>query len=133
MAPQASDDQDGLRETVKKLPSDLQQLVEKRLQLFALTICDAISDAMARVLFTLLAFLMLGMVLLLVVFAVSFYLGALFNDLPLGFLVTAMPLMLVGVLLLLRKPEGVFLNLRRHFLETMYRWVSHQDHQNPKS
>jgi hypothetical protein len=131
MAAFESDDQESLRETVRKLPSDLQRLVEKRLQLFALTVSDAISDAMTRILFTVMAFLIFGVVLLLVVFAVSFYLGALFNDLPLGFLVTAMPLLLIGVLLVLRKPDRVYMNTRRHILDNLYRWVSQKDHQTP--
>ncbi len=131
MAAFESDDQESLRETVRKLPSDLQRLVEKRLQLFALTVSDAISDAMTRILFTVMALLIFGVVLLLIVFAVSFYLGALFNDLPLGFLVTAMPLMLIGVLLVLRKPDRVYMNTRRHILDNLYRWVSQKDHQTP--
>jgi len=131
MAPIETDDQDSLRESVRKLPGDLQQLVEKRLQLFALTVSDAISDAMTRMMFSLIAFLIFGIVLVLIVFAVSFYLGALFNDLPLGFLVTAMPLMLLGVLFLLRKPDAVFKNTRRHVLDNLYRWVSQKDHQPP--
>ena len=131
MAAFESDDQESLRETVRKLPSDLQRLVEKRLQLFALTVSDAISDAMTRILFTVMALLIFGVVLLLIVFAVSFYLGALFNDLPLGFLVTAMPLMLIGVLLVLRKPDRVYMNTRRHILDILYRWVSQKDHQTP--
>lgn len=85
--------------TKKSMTSEMRQYVEKRLELFSLTIAEQVSRIMAESFQQVLGLFILSFALFFFWFAVGFWVGELVGSISAGFAISALPLFLVGYVL----------------------------------
>lgn len=80
------------------LPADIKEYVEKRVQLFTLTLYEKISLILAHSFQQVLGVLFIGGGILFAWFALSYFVGRLVGDTGLGFLISSVPLFIAGII-----------------------------------
>lgn len=78
------------------LPADIKEYVEKRVQLFTLSLYEKISLIIAHSFQQVLGVLFIGGGILFAWFALSYFVGQLVGDTGLGFLISSVPLFIAG-------------------------------------
>lgn len=111
-------DRDTFQDAVKRLPGEVRLMLEKRLELMALDISESVSVILSRLIFVIFGGITLGIAALFTMMGLSYYIGELLGSTALGYLVTALPLLLIGVLLFNKKPRILY--------ESTKRWMLHQ-------
>lgn len=83
----------------KKLPGEVREYVEKRIQLAALTISEKISKVISNSFQKVAGIILLAGGFLFAWFALCYFLGDLVNNTSLGFLLGSLPLLVLGIVL----------------------------------
>lgn len=86
--------------TKKSMTGEVRQYVEKRLELFSLTIAEQVSRILAESFQKLLGLFILSFAIFFFWFAIGFWVGELVGSISAGFAISAVPLFLVGFFLL---------------------------------
>lgn len=89
------------------LPADIKEYVEKRVQLFTLTLYEKISLILAHSFQQVLGVLFIGGGILFAWFALSYFVGRLVGDTGLGFLISSVPLFIAGFILFNHGFKGI--------------------------
>lgn len=84
----------------KKLTDEVRQYIEKRFELFSLTIAEQVSRIAAESFLQILGMFILSFALFFFWFAVGFWVGELIGSLSAGFAISSIPLFLAGFLLM---------------------------------
>jgi hypothetical protein len=92
--------------TKKSMTAEVRQYVEKRLELFSLTIAEQVSLILAESFQKVLGLFILSFALFFFWFAVGFWVGELIGSVSAGFAISSIPLFLVGFYLLNRTSKG---------------------------
>lgn len=82
------------------MTGEVRQYVEKRLELFSLTIAEQVSRILAESFQKLLGLFILSFAIFFFWFAIGFWVGELVGSISAGFAISAVPLFLVGFFLL---------------------------------
>ena len=84
----------------KRLSDEVRQYIEKRFELFSLTIAEQISRIAAESFLQILGLFILSFALFFLWFAVGFWVGGLIGSVSGGFAISSIPLFLTGFLLI---------------------------------
>lgn len=84
----------------KNLTDEVRQYIEKRFQLFSLTIAEQVSHIIAESFLQILGMFILSFALFFFWFAVGFWVGGLIGSVSGGFIISSIPLFLLGYLLM---------------------------------
>jgi hypothetical protein len=90
----------------KKITDEVRQYVEKRLELFSLTIAEQVSRLLAESFQQILGLFVLSFALFFFWFAVGFWVGGLIGSISAGFAIASLPLFLIGYFLMNRSSRG---------------------------
>jgi len=91
----------------KSLSDDVKRYIEKRLELFTLTVSEHVSFILADSMQKLIGILLLACGFLIAWFGLSYYLSELVESNSLGFLISSLPLFIGGFIFLKLKPKSV--------------------------
>lgn len=86
--------------TKKNMTAEVRQYVEKRLELFSLTIAEQVSRILAESFQQVLGLFVLSFALFFFWFAIGFWVGELIDSISAGFAISAIPLFLIGYILM---------------------------------
>jgi hypothetical protein len=92
---------------LKSLSDDVKRYIEKRLELFTLTVSEHVSFILADSMQKLIGILLLACGFLIAWFGLSYYLSELVGSYSLGFFISSLPLLLGGFIFLKLKPKSV--------------------------
>lgn len=84
----------------KRLTEEVRQYIEKRFELFSLTIAEQVSRIVAESFLQILGMFILSFALFFFWFAVGFWVGGLIGSVSGGFAISSIPLFLLGYLLM---------------------------------
>jgi uncharacterized membrane protein YqjE len=98
-------EQDKINDRLKRLPADIRQIIEKRIELYVFDFGDKFSTKFSKIVSksTTLIILLLGLVFLLI--AVAYFLADLLDNTSLGFLVVAVVLFVFALIVYILSPE----------------------------
>ncbi len=116
-----------IQDAVKRLPGEVRMMLEKRLELMALDIGEGVSVILSRMVFVIFGGITLGIAALFAMMGLSYYLGELLGSTALGYLVTAFPLLLLGVLLFNKKPRSLYDSTKSWMLKQFIDLLSKKD------
>ncbi len=108
-----------ISEGIKEISRDVRLYVEKRFELFSLTISEQISFILADSLQRVIGFLLLAGGGFFLWLALGFYLGELLQSNSLGFLLSSLPLLIAGFLFLKIHPVSVTKQIQSDILKQM--------------
>ncbi|MEX0772484.1 MAG: phage holin family protein [Balneolales bacterium] len=114
-----TNDDQTLAERLRKIPGEIKLLVEKRAELLALNISELITDTITKMVYKIAGgFLMLiGLIFLL--HTLALFIGELLESFPLGYLIVAMVVILVGLLLYSLSPPGMVKGTKQKMKEPL--------------
>jgi hypothetical protein len=92
---------------LKGIADDVRQYVEKRLELFAMTISEQVSFILADSIQRLIGILLISCGFLIAWFALSYLVSELVGSYSLGFFISSLPLIIGGMIFLKVKPKSV--------------------------
>lgn len=116
MSNTTNQDPDPLQDAVKRLPTELRLILEKRLELLALDLGEGVSVMFSKLFFAILGMIFLGLAVLLAMFSLALYLSDLLDNEALGFVLTSLPLLVLGVLLVNKRPKSLYIAIQNRFL-----------------
>jgi len=108
-----------ISEGIKEISRDVRLYVEKRFELFSLTISEQISFILADSLQRVIGFLLLAGGFIFLWLALGFYLGELLQSNSIGFLLSSLPLLIAGFLFLKIQPVSVTKQIQSDILKQM--------------
>jgi uncharacterized membrane protein YqjE len=111
-------DRDMIQDAVKRLPSELRMMLEKRLELMALDISEGVSVIMSRLMFIIFGGIVLGIAILFTLMSLSYFIGELIDNTALGYFITALPLLIIGAMLFNKRPRSLYMRTKS--------WMLHQ-------
>lgn len=117
-------DPDTIQDAVKRMPSEVRLMLEKRLELMALDLSEGVSVILSRILFIMFGGITLGIAVLFSMMGLSYYIGELLNSTALGYLITAVPLLVIGVFLFNKKPRILYENTKKWMLKQFIELIS---------
>lgn len=117
-------DRELMQDAVKRLPGELRMMLEKRLELMALDISEGMSVVVSRILFVIFGGMVLSIALLFLLMSLSYFLGQLLGNIALGYMVTAIPLFIIGILLFNKKPRSVYVSTKTWILNQFIDLIS---------
>ena len=107
---------DSLTDNLKKLPGEFKALVEKRIELFSLEMGERISNIIAHAIYRITGIVFLALGLVLILFAASKFIGNLLGSEGLGFILVALPVLMIGFMFFLRRPRSIVIATRNKML-----------------
>lgn len=126
--------EDTLGERLRRLPNDLRQLIEKRIELFTLEIGDYISRLIAESLYKIAGVLCVLLGTLFLLNALAVYIGNLLDQPSLGYAIVSAPVLLTGIMLMMLRPRRMVRRTREKMLRQMFDSVRFSDqHDRPSS
>ncbi len=117
---------DSLINNLKKLPGEFKALLEKRIELFALEMGERISGLIAHAMYRLTGILFLSVGLILILFAASKLVGDLLGNEGLGFILVALPIVIIGTMFFLRRPRSMVMATRDKMLQQFMKDMQEQ-------
>lgn len=118
-----SEDESHNRSDFSGITKEVRRYIEKRMELFALSIGEQLSLIMADSIQRVIGILLVAGGLFFAWFALGYYLGDLFEDQALGFLGAAIPLLLIGFIFMRIKPVSITRKIQsgilKEFLKTL--------------
>jgi len=117
---------DSLINNLKKLPAEFKALVEKRIELFALEMGERISGLIAHAMYRVTGILFLSVGLILILFAASKLVGDLIGNEGLGFILVALPVIIMGIMFFLRRPRSMVIATRDKMLHQFMKDMQEQ-------
>lgn len=91
----------------KSMTSEVRQYVEKRLELFSLTIAEQVTQILAESFQKVLGLFILSFAIFFFWFAIGFWVGELIGSISAGFAISSIPLFLVGFFLVNRTFKSI--------------------------
>ena len=116
MSNTTNQDPDPLQDAVKRLPTELRLILEKRLELLALDLGEGVSVMFSKLFFAILGMIFLGLAVLLAMFSLALYLSDLLDNEALGYVLASLPLLVLGVLLVNKRPKSLYIAIQNRFL-----------------
>lgn len=98
-------DQDKINERLKRLPSDIRQIIEKRIELYLVDFGDKFSFKLARLVSKFVTFFILILGFVFFLMAVAYFLAELLGSTALGFLIVAVIIFVLSLLIYVLSPE----------------------------
>jgi len=123
------EDPDAVQDAVKRLPGELRLILEKRLELLALDLGEGVSLMFSRLFFAIIGAIFLGLAILLGMFSLALLLADLLENEALGYLLTALPVLFLGVLFINRRPKGLYKAIQNRFLSQFVDLLSRKNTQ----
>lgn len=117
-------DRDSVQDAVKRLPGEVRQILEKRVELFALDVSEGVSIILSRILFIIFGSIAVGIACLFLLMSLSYYLGQLLDNTALGYFLTAMPLILLGVAMFYHRPKVLYRAMKVWFIHQFVDLIS---------
>lgn len=105
-------EQQNLLERLRKLPSDVRKLIEKRIELYVFEFGDKFSVEAARIISNLVTIIILAVALFFLLFAASFFIGDLLGNTAAGFAVVSVLLLVLSLVIYLLSPELIEAKVR---------------------
>ncbi|MEX0769268.1 MAG: phage holin family protein [Balneolaceae bacterium] len=102
-----SDDESHNRPGFTGITREARRYIEKRLELFALSIGEQVTRIAADGIQRVIGILLVGGGLFFALFALGYYLGDLLDNTALGFLGVSVPLLLIGFIFMKVKPNSI--------------------------
>ncbi|HKJ32434.1 MAG TPA: hypothetical protein VKA34_11435 [Balneolales bacterium] len=90
---------------IRKIPDELRLYIEKRLELLVLDVGEEFSKFAARSFYKIVGIVTLSVALILALFSLSLYLGDLLHNQSLGFLLTSIPIFIIGLMFFMLRPR----------------------------
>ena len=97
--------QDHLLDRLKKLPSEIRLLIEKRIELYMIEFGEKFSYGFSKAVASVVSILVFLLAITFALFALAFFIGDLLDSNALGFSVVAAFLLIVGLVVYLLSPE----------------------------
>ncbi len=117
---------DSLIDNLRKLPGEFKALVEKRIELFSLELGERVSNLIAHSIYRMTGVVLLGLGLILILFAASNFVGELLDNEGLGFVVVATPVLILGLMFFFRRPRSMVNATRDRMLSQFMRDMTEQ-------
>jgi len=117
-------DQNDVEQSIRRLPGEVRLILEKRLEILALDISEGISAIFSRILFVIFGAISLGIAALFLLMSLSYYLGNLLDNIALGYALTAMPLLLLGLFLFYERPKRMYTKVKVWLLHQFIELIS---------
>jgi hypothetical protein len=102
---------------IRRLPQDMKQYVEKRLELFMIETGETLANILAKGTSVLVTGLIVLNGVLFLLFALAYFLGDLLNSMALGFSIVAILLFTIALIVYLIAPEAIEEKVRRRIAD----------------
>ncbi len=112
---------------LKSILRDVRLYVEKRLELFTITISEQVASILAESIHRIAGFLILGAGLMIFWFAIGYLLGELLESVWLGFLISSIPLILFGLLFVNLRPKWLTRKIQSDMVEQILNSIDEVD------
>ncbi|HAC15460.1 MAG TPA: hypothetical protein DCE78_05875 [Bacteroidetes bacterium] len=119
--------QDHLLDRLKKLPSEIRLLIEKRIELYVIEFGEKFSNGFSKAIASILSFVVFGLAIIFALFAAAFFIGDMLDSYAIGFSVVAAFLLVVGLVVYLLSPELIEVKVRESIASVFL------DNDNPNS
>lgn len=113
-----------IEQSVRRLPGEIRQVLEKRLEIMALDISEGVSVIFSRILFVIFGGISIGIASLFLLMSLSYYLGNLLDNIALGYAITAIPLLLFGLFLFYERPKSMYKKVKIWLLHQFIELIS---------
>lgn len=113
-----------IEQSVRRLPGEIRQVLEKRLEIMALDISEGVSVIFSRILFVIFGGISIGIASLFLLMSLSYYLGNLLDNTALGYAITAIPLLLFGLFLFYERPKRIYNKVKIWLLHQFIELIS---------
>ena len=108
---------DQFAERIKQITGELKEYIEARIDLMVLNIGEQITQWIGESIQKVIGYTVLGSGIFFLMMAWAIFLGDLLENLALGYLITAVPLMIIGALLASAKPRGLSKSIQNQFMD----------------
>ncbi|MDI6402195.1 phage holin family protein [Balneolaceae bacterium ANBcel3] len=117
---------------IKKLPGEIKSLLEKRMELFAIEVGERITGLITNAIYRMAGIIGLSLGMILVLFAAAKLVGELVGSEALGFVLVATPILILGGMFFLKKPESMVRATRDRMLTQFLNEFSESQHEENK-
>lgn len=121
---------DALNSRIKKITNELKQYVEIRLDLVILNLGEHFSTWLGDSIQKLVGYVILSIGMLFCGLALAIYIGDILNNNALGYLIVALPLLLMGVFLAKSKPKSISDNIRQQCMQSILVALEHKKNES---
>jgi hypothetical protein len=121
---------DQLNSRVKQITNELKQYVETRLDLLVLNVGEQVTKWLGESIQKLIGFTVLGIGSFFGLMALAIYLGELLENPALGYLIVALPMILIGLLLASAKPKGIAKSIQNQFMDGILKSIEKKDQES---
>ena len=118
------ENRDDLEESIRRLPQEIRKYIEKRVELLFMELSSEFSTMIAQSVYKTIGTIFLSLALILLLFSLSIYLGELFHNQSLGYLLTSLPILIVGLLLVSLRPKFILKKIKRQVYTAMLKSIS---------
>ncbi|HCD52693.1 MAG TPA: hypothetical protein DEQ34_09620 [Balneolaceae bacterium] len=122
---------DPLGSRVKQITNEIREYLEIKIDLVILNITERITLWIGQSVQKMFGYTILSVGLLFALIAFSLYLGDLLNNTSLGFLITSLPLLVIGLILAFSKPGVMARNIQRQFMDEVIRSLESEEETKP--
>lgn len=112
-------DFDELGRTLKKLPLEIRTLIEKRVELTLIVFSEQASSIASKQIYKALGVIVLAVGGIVMLFGVAHLIGEWIGSRALGFIITAVPILIFGAMLVSLKPKSLVNKVREEILQQM--------------
>ena len=125
--------QEKKKESIRSLPNDIRIYIEKRLELLLLDIGEEFSKIAARSFYKILGIVTISLAMIFALFSLSLYLGNLLHNDSLGYLLTSIPVFIVGISFFILRPRKMVHKLSDQIFTMILQSYNHMsDKEKPK-
>lgn len=115
---------DALEESIRKLPRDIRSYIEKRIELLVMELSGEFSSLLSQSVYKSVGAIFLSLALILLLFSLSIFLGEVFHNQSLGYLVTSLPILIIGLLFVSLRPKFMFRRTKKKIYTAMLKSAS---------
>ena len=96
-----------ITERLRKLPTEIKLLVEKRAELLFLNLSDRLTDAINKAVYKIIGLFLILLGVIFLLHTLALFIGELLDNEVLGYLIISVTVILIGLLLYFLKPGGL--------------------------
>jgi hypothetical protein len=93
------------KESIRNISNEIKLYIEKRIELLILDVGEEFSKIAARSIYQSLGIVITAVAFILALFSLALFLGNLLHNESLGFLLTSIPVFIIGILFLILRPR----------------------------
>ena len=112
-------DFDELGRTLKKLPVEIRTLIEKRVELTLIVFSEQASSIASKQIYKALGVIVLAVGGIVMLFGIAHLIGEWLDSRALGFIITALPILIFGAMLISLRPKVLVKKIREEILQQM--------------